>query len=213
MKITILGAGGNIGQRIVKEAQSRNHELNLISSKPLSFFGLENTANATVESADIFETEKLAESFKGSDVVISSYAPPADNNTLLLDASKSLVKAAKAASVKLISVGGTGSLKIDENTLLVDTPDFPAEYKPIAKAHLETLEKVYKPETEANWVNVSPAAYIFEGTCSNQFRVRKDDLLTNEKGESAISMEDFAVGILNEVESPQFSKQRFSLAY
>ena len=213
MKITILGAGGNIGQRIVKEANARNHELNLISSKSLSFFGLENKANANAQKIDIFDTEKLTEAFKDSDVVISSYAPPADNNMLLVEASQALVNAAKAAGTKLITVGGAGSLKVDEETLLVDASFFPQEYVPIAKAHLETLEKVYRPETTAEWVSVSPAAYIFEGTRTNQFRVGQDQLLTNEKGESAISMEDFAVGILNEVESPQFSKQRFSLAY
>ena len=213
MKITILGAGGNIGQRIVKETSTRNHELNLITSKPLSFFGLENTDKVNVQQIDIFDTAKLAKAFNGSDVVISSYAPPADDNMVLVKASQSLVKAAKDAGVRLLSVGGAGSLKVDEKTLLVDASFFPKEYIPIAKAHIETLVEVYQPEVTVDWINVSPAAYIFEGTRTNQFRVGKDFLLTNDKGESAISMEDFAVGIVNEVENPQFSKERFSLAY
>ena len=85
MKVTVVGAGGNIGQRIVKEAASRNHELQLISSKDKAFFGLENVA---IKSGDIFETEALAELLAGSDVVISAYAPPHDNTDLIIDASK-----------------------------------------------------------------------------------------------------------------------------
>ncbi len=105
MKVTIIGAGGNIGQRIVKEAAARNHELQLISSKDKTFFGLDNV---NIQKADIFKTNELAELLKGSDVVISAYSPPQDNTDLIVDASKSLVEAAKKANTRLISVGGAG---------------------------------------------------------------------------------------------------------
>lgn len=210
MKVTIIGAGGNIGQRIVKEAAARNHQLQLISSKDKSFFDL-NDVN--IQKADIFDTAVLAELLKGSDVVISAYAPPHENTDLIIDASRSLVEAAKKADTRLIAVGGAGSLKVGEDAFLVDTPDFPEDYKAIAISHKKALENIFLKESELNWTNVSPSAYIFEGERTNQFRIGENHLLTNDQGESSISMEDFAVGILNEVENASFPKKRFTIGY
>lgn len=210
MKITIIGAGGNIGQRITKEASLRNHELQLLSSKDKSFFGLDDV---TINKADIFEVDALVELIKESDVVISAYAPPNENTDLIINASESLVEAAKKAKVRLISVGGAGSLKVNNDMILVDSPNFPKDYKAIAISHQKALENVYLKESELNWTNVSPSAYIFEGEKTNKFRIGEDYLLSNEKGESSISMEDFAAGILDEVENVAFSKKRFTIGY
>lgn len=211
MKITILGAGGNIGKRITQEAASRDHELKLITSKGKDYFGLNDTAET--KKVDIFDTENLAEQIKGSDVLISSYAPPHENTDLIIEATKSLVEASKKANVRLIAVGGAGSLKINDELTLVESPNFPSDYKSIALSHQKALEDIYLKETELEWTNVSPSAYIFEGERTNNFRVGDNYLIANEKGESAISMEDFAVGILNEVENPKYNKQRFTLGY
>ncbi|MCK8522412.1 NAD(P)H-binding protein [Aquimarina sp. D1M17] len=213
MKITIVGAGGNIGKRITAEAAYRNHELHLITSKEVSEFQLENTDKVSTEKVDIFNTEQLASVFKNSDVVISSYAPPHDDTDILIDASKSLVTAAKEAGTRLIAVGGAGSLKVSDDLLLIDAPNFPEEYKAIAQSHLTVLETVYKPEKNLNWTNVSPSAYIFEGERTGNFRIGEDQLISNENGDSSISMEDFAVGVLNEVETPAYSKKRFTIGY
>ena len=123
------------------------------------------------------------------------------------------MEAAKKVNTRLIAVGGAGSLKVSEDLDLIDAPEFPADYKAIALSHKKALEDVYRTETELDWTNVSPSAYIFPGERTNQFRVGGDFLLSNDKGESAISMEDFAVGILNEVESKNYSKQRFTIGY
>lgn len=210
MKITIIGAGGNIGQRITKEAASRNHELKLITSKSKDFFGLENVKTQEV---DIFNTENLANAVEGSDVVISAYNPPQGNEMLLSEASKSLISAAKQAKVRLIAIGGAASLKVDDDTILLDTPEFPDVVKPIASAHKIVLDEIYRNENELEWTNVSPSAKIFEGDRTDVFRVGGNHLLTDEKGESSISMEDFAVGILNEVENKDYIKQRFTIGY
>ncbi|WP_432416501.1 NAD(P)-dependent oxidoreductase [Flavivirga aquatica] len=100
----------------------------------------------------MFNTEALANLFKGSDVVISAYAPPQDNNNILIDASKSLVDAAKKAKVRLIAIGGAGSLKVTEDLLLIDAPAFPKEYKNIAKAHLETLVGILNEVNDAKFI-------------------------------------------------------------
>ncbi|WP_075343183.1 NAD(P)-dependent oxidoreductase [Tenacibaculum agarivorans] len=213
MKITIIGAGGNIGKRITAEASNRGHELNLITSKKVEAFNLKTTNNVATKQIDILNTQELSEAFNGSDVIISAYAPPHDNNDALLEATQSLVAAAKQSNVRLIAVGGAGSLKVGDDLLLVDAPNFPEEYKSIAQSHLKVLEEVYRTETELNWTNVSPSAYIFEGERTGEFRLAEENLIANEKGESAISMEDFAVGILDEVDNQKFIKKRFTIGY
>lgn len=213
MKITILGAGGNIGQRISKEAAARGHELSLITSKPKSFFGFGDEGKVSTQKADIFQTEALAAAFNGSDVVISSYAPPQDNNQVLTEASTSLLQAAKIAGVRVIAVGGAGSLYVAEDIQLVDAPEFPAEYKAVALAHKDALENVYYKEKAVSWTNISPAAYIFEGERTNKFRIGENNLIADSEGQSAISMEDFAVAILDEVENKKFINKRFTVGY
>ena len=210
MKVTIIGAGGNIGQRITKEAAARNHELQLITSKEQSFFNLKDVK---INKADIFDVDALAELFKNSDVVISAYAPPLDDTDLIVKASAALVEASKKANVKLTTVGGAGSLKLSEELDLVDSPEFPEAYKAVALSHRKALNDVYLKETGLNWTYVSPSAYIFEGERTNQFRTGDDFLLANDKGESSISMEDFAVGIINEVEKPVYTNKRFTIGY
>ena len=210
MKITIIGAGGNIGRRIVKEAATRNHELKLITSKPKTFFELEK---AEIQEGDIFDEKTLTRQIEGSDLVISAYAPPHEDTKLLIAASQHLVAAAKKANTRLIAVGGAGSLKVSETTQLVDTPNFPEEYKAIALVHREALENIYQKENDLNWTNVSPSAYIFEGERTNSFRIGENELLVNDKGESAISMEDFAIGILDEAENTKFNRKRFTIGY
>ncbi|MEM6803598.1 MAG: NAD(P)H-binding protein [Bacteroidota bacterium] len=213
MKITIVGAGGNIGKRITTEASNRGHDLKLLTSKEVSHFSLEKSDKVETEKIDILDTENLAKSFEGSDVVISAYDPPHDNTDVLNEASKSLLAAAKKADVRLIAVGGAGSLKVGEDLLLIDAPNFPADYKPIAQSHLKVLENIYGPETELNWTNVSPAAYIYEGERTGNFKIGEEYLIANEKGESAISMEDFAVAILDEVDNANFVQKRFTVGY
>lgn len=213
MKIAIIGAGGKIGQRITKEAAARGHELTLVTSKPLDFFGFEDNANIRTQAVDIFNTDELTAVLGESELAISAYAPPQDNTTLLMEATSSLIEAAKRTNVRLIAVGGAGSLYVNTATQLVDTPDFPEAYKSIALAHRSVMNKLYANEAELNWTVVSPSAFIFEGERTNQFRIGENDLLSNEKGESAISMEDFAVGILNEVDERRFIKGRFTVGY
>ena len=213
MKITIIGAGGNIGQRIVKEAATRGYELSLLTSKSKEFFNLKNQGNVETQNVDIFQTDSLATAFKESDVVISAYAPPQDDNPKLTPATASLVQAAKEADVRLIAVGGAGSLYVSDDTQLVDAPQFPEEYKSVALAHRDVLENVYQNEKELSWTNISPAAYIFEGERTGQFRLGENYLIADAEGNSAISMEDFAVAILDEVENKKFIQKRFTAAY
>jgi putative NADH-flavin reductase len=108
-------------------------------------------------------------------------------------------------------VGGAGSLEVAPGLQLVDTPDFPAAWKSNALAAREALQ-IFRA-ADVDWTYVSPAAIIRPGERTGAFRVGTDQLLTNEKGESIISVEDFAVAILDEIETPRFVRRRFTVAY
>lgn len=213
MKITIIGAGGNIGQRIAKEAVTRNHELTLITSKPMDFFGFENTKRIQIKSGDVFRTTELTELVKDSDVIISAYAPPKDNMEILSDASKNLIEVAKNAQSRLIVVGGAGTLYVNDTMQMLETPNFPDMFKGIALAHKTAMESSYHKETELDWTIVSPSPFLFAGERTNKFRVGNTKLLVDKAGKSSISMEDFAVGILDEVDNKNFIKKQFTLGY
>jgi len=96
---------------------------------------------------------------------------------------------------------------------LVDSPQFPVEYKPVTLAHRDVLENIYYKAEGVNWTNVSPPAYIFEGEKTNRFRVGENNLIADTEGQSPISMEDFAVAILDEVDNKKFTKKRFTVGY
>jgi uncharacterized protein len=211
MKIALIGATGMIGKRILEEALARGHEVTAIVRDPSRTVDGSDKANAVV--GNIFDVESIVHAIAGHDVVISAFGPKRDEEETLVDATRSLISAVKRAGVpRLLAVGGAGSLEVAPGVQLVDTPEFPDFIKPIALAHRDALE-IYRQETELNWTNVSPAALIEPGERTGTYRTGIDQLVVNEKGESRISAEDYAVAMLDEVENPRFSRMRFTVAY
>ncbi len=211
MKIALIGATGNIGQRILQEALNRGHSVTGISRNPQK----QNIKADRLEwvSADISDTGKLAKTVEGHDAVVSAYGPGREDPQNIIKTTYSIIEALKQAGVKrLVVVGGAGSLEVSPGLQLVDTPEFPAEWKGGALAHRDTL-RIYQKEKELDWTYLSPAGLIQPGERTGKFRLGKGQLITDEKGNSVISMEDYAVALLDELENPQYIHQRFTLGY
>jgi putative NADH-flavin reductase len=212
MKIAIFGAGGRIGSRIINEALNRGHNVTAIVRHPENYTGIKPHLN--VAKGDIFNSQDVESGVFDNDVVVSAYsntkgAPPAT----IAEVAVPLINGLKQAHVKrLIIVGGAGSLEIAPGVQLVDTPDFPEIYKATALAHREAL-KIYQKEKELDWTYVSPAAEIAPGERTGKYRSGTNQLITDAQGKSFISMEDFAVAILDEIENPIHMRQRFTVAY
>ena len=113
--------------------------------------------------------------------------------------------------MRLIVVGGAGSLEVSPGVQLLETPEFPSAWKGVALAHRDALDAYRK--SGLNWTYVSPAALIEPGRRTGQYRIGTDQLLKDEKGDSRISMEDYANAVVDEIEKPRFSRQRFTVAY
>ena len=214
MKIAIIGASGNIGSRITHEALSRGHEVTAIVRDP-SKLTLENES-LVVTKGDALDAEDLAAKIEGQDAVVVSYSSgwgPGADYTNHNKVAESVIEAAKRAGVKrLLNVGGAGSLYVAPDVQAVDTPDFPADWKEGASAQRDSL-KIYQQEKELDWTFFSPAFMIGPGERTGKFRLGTENPVVNEKGESNISYEDYAVAVLDELEKPQFIRKRFTIGY
>lgn len=213
MKIAIIGATGFVGSAILNELAGRNHEITAIARNP------KETANAKWVAADIFNIDDLAETLKGNDVVVNAYNPGWSNPNIYNDAiagAKAIQEAVKKSGVKrFITIGGAGSLYLTPRLQLIDTPEFPKEIFDGANAARHYLE-IIKEEKDLDWAFFSPAIEMHQGTKTGRtgkYRLGLENPVFNDEQRSILSVEDLAVVIADEVESPKHHQVRFTAAY
>ena len=209
MKIALLGASGRIGQRITLEALVRGHEVKAMVRNPERFPIAH--PRLTVARVDIFDPASVAEAIADSDVVMNATgAGGSDPHTFFVNSTKAVIEGVKRAggNKRLIVVGGAGSLEVAPGVQLVDTPGFPNAARPISQAQRESLDILRA--SDIAWTFFSPSEHIAPGRRTGKYRLGTDHLLTNDEGESFISMEDYAVALLDEIERPRFIRQRFT---
>lgn len=217
MKIAIIGASGFVGSHLASEALERGHHVTAIVRHPEGM--KRNGANLDIEKCDVFDTAALAAVLEGHDVVVSAYNSGWANPKIYEDfiaGSESIQSAAKRAGVKrLLVVGGAGSLEIKPGLQLVDTPQFPSEYKQGATAARDYLN-ILKKELALDWTFVSPAILMHPGITdgrTGKYRTGNDQPVFDANHESRISVEDLCVAILDETQNGKFIRQRFTVAY
>lgn len=214
MKIALIGATGFTGTAVLKEAVSRGHQVTAIARNPEKV-SIKNDLVTPVQ-ADVNDVAALAEILKGHDAVSSSYNAGWTNPNLYADfikGSEDIQAATKQAGVKrLIVIGGAGSLYIAPGVQLVDTPQFPAEWKEGATAARDYLN-ILKKETELDWTFLSPAINLPPGERTGKFRLGTDNPVFDADQKCEISVEDLAVALVDELEKNQFVQQRFTLGY
>ncbi|MES2278816.1 MAG: NAD(P)-dependent oxidoreductase [Bacteroidota bacterium] len=214
MKVAIIGASGYTGTAVLNEALSRGYQVTAIARNPEKI--TVKNDNLSLAAADVNDIDALAAVLKGHDAVVSSYNAGWTNPNMYADfikGSEDVQAAVKKSGVKrLIVIGGAGSLEIAPGVQLVDTPQFPAEYKAGATAARDYLNTLRR-ETELDWTFLSPAINLHPGTRSGVFRLGTDNPVFDEQKHSAISVEDLAVAIVDELENNQFVQKRFTLGY
>ena len=212
MKIAVFAAGGRIGSRIVTEALNRGHDVTAVVRHPENFTMIHE--HLKVAKADLFNSQDVETGAFNQDAVVSAYSPAKGiPPTTITELAVPLINGLKQAHVKrLIIVGGAGSLEVSPGVQLVDTPDFPAEYKPVSLAHREAL-KLYQKENELDWTFISPSAEINPGERTGKFRTGTNQLLTDASGKSHISMEDYAVAVVDEIENPMHVREIMTVGY
>ena len=216
MKVALIGATGFVGSSILKEALSRGHEVTAIARHPEK---IKTQNNLTIVKGDVMDTDKLSETIKGNDVVVSAYNPGWTNPDIyneFLKGSQSIQKAVKKSGVKRYIVnGGAGSLFVAPNVQLIDTPEFPDEFKPGAGAARDYLN-ILKNENQLEWTFVSPAIEMNPGTPHERkgtYRTGLDNPVFDSNNKSKISVEDLAVAVIDEVEHSKHIRVRFTVGY
>lgn len=212
MNIALIGASGFIGSALREEALSRGHSVTALVSRPER---LTAQPGLIAQQVDVLDTPALGQRLTGFDAVLSAFSGHAqqDVQDYYSQGFDSILAAAKAAGVKrLLMVGGAGSLEVAPGVQLIDTPDFPAQYKGTAEGARYALNRL-RAQNEIAWTMLSPAAIIAPGERTGQYQLGSDQLLSDSEGNSQISVQDYAKAMIDELETPQHLNSRFTLAY
>lgn len=213
MKITVLGAAGNVGSRVVAEALSRGHEVTAVVRNPASSNGLPVAANFRTGDAGI--VSDVANVSVGQDVVISTIKPAPGNKRETVATTKALMEGLAQTGVRLLVVGGAATLRVPGTggkTVIEDSNFLPDSARHVGKASADQLEACHS-ESRVDWAYLSPPAHLAPGERTGNYRLGTDELLLDAEGNSTISMEDLAVALVDEAEWPKHHRTRFTAAY
>lgn len=203
MRIAIIGSTGRAGSHILKEALRRGHDVTAIA-RNIEKIGDHPSVNPV--SLDAEESEVLVEAIKGHDIVIISV------QFNLTDGKKILEAVRKSGIRRVAVVGGGGSLEVAPGRMLMNEPNMPPDRLPASLANYEILQMLLRDDI-LEWTYISPSLIFFEGEAQGGFRYGKDELLRDKDGKSSISMGDYAVAMLDEIENPKFLRERFTIGY
>jgi len=212
MNIALIGATGFVGQALLEELLSRHHTVRALQRDPAK---LAARPGLEARAVDVLGSGNLAAELKGVDAVVSAFNAGWANPNLhddFLRGSEAISTAAREAGVRLIVVGGAGSLFINGQQV-VDSPDFPADWKQGALAAREVLTRLRADQSGLDWTFVSPAFHLEPGARTGVFRLGGEAPVFDAQGQSRITTADLAVAIVNELEAPQHRRGRFTLGY
>lgn len=202
MLVAVLGAGGKAGSELTKELVARGHQVRAIGRTESS---LPQGDNIERRPGDASTSDAIAELVQGADAVISALHFDVSAPTILEGMKKAGVN-------RLIVTGGAASLTNAEGVRLFDAPGFPEQIKPIVKPGIDFLEDL-RGEQQVNWTFFSPAMNFVEGPRKGEFRLGKDELVTDAEGNSEISYADAAIVMVDELEQGNNPRGRFTAAY
>lgn len=212
MNIALIGATGFVGSALLKEAVSRGHQVTALVSTPSKVAA---SASVTAVKTDVLDEQTLSTQLNGVDAVVSAFSGHAQDDVLgyYLQGMRSIIAAVKRAGVaRLLVVGGAGGLEVAPGVQLIDTPEFPAQWKATAEGARQALT-LLRQEPTLDWAVLSPSAHLEPGQRTGTFRTGTDQLLVDTSGNSRISLEDYAAAMIDELEKRAHARSRFTVGY
>jgi putative NADH-flavin reductase len=210
LRIALFGASGRLGSRIAEEALARGHHVTALVRNPDQMASIH--PELRVVRGDVTDPVQVEVAARNHDVVASAISPPEEDPGVLVEAAQSLLSGVRSTGKRVVVVGGAGSLEVAPGLQLLDSPGFPLDWRPVAAAHRSALE-AFRKEGGEGWTVLSPSALIEPGKRTGRFRWGTDGLLKDAKGESRISMEDYAVAFVDEIEAAQNLGKRITVGY
>lgn len=213
--VVLIGASGFVGTAILEELLNRGYCVTAVVRNPEKM--TIRNANLSVVKADVSDVNTLAAVCKGKDAVISAYNPGWANPDIYEETLKNyplILEAVRKSGVKrLLCVGGAGTLFCAPGIRVVDSGEIPAEIMGGAKSLGEFYLNTLCNEKEIDWVFFSPAGSLEPGKRTGKFRLGKDDLIVDETGKSHISVGDYALAMVDELEQANHHRERFTIGY
>lgn len=213
--VVLIGASGFVGTAILEELLNRGYCVTAVVRNPEKM--TIRNANLSVVKADVSDVNTLAAVCKGKDAVISAYNPGWANPDIYEETLKNyplILETVKKSGVKrLLCVGGAGTLFCAPGIRVVDSGAIPAEIMGGAKSLGEFYLNTLCNEKEIDWVFFSPAGLLEPGKRIGKFRLGKDDLIVDETGKSHISVGDYALAMVDELEQANHHRERFTIGY
>lgn len=213
--VVLIGASGFVGNAILNELLSRGHKVTAVVRNPEKI----NVSNSNLEivKTDIADTNAMVGICKGKEAIISAYNPGWTNPDIYEETLRNyplILEAAKRSGAKrLLCVGGAGTLFCAPGLRVVDSGAISdaimGGVKSLGEFYLNTLMN----EKDIDWIFFSPAGTLEPGKRTGKFRLGKDDLIIDENGISHISVEDYAVAMVDELENPKHHCERFTIGY
>ncbi len=213
MKLIVFGARGDVGSRVVSEALSRGHDVTAVVRSAAQVEALPSSVTPLV--ADVLDTEGLADVIAGHDLAVSALRPPDGREATLAALTRSVLDAAARVGTRVLIVGGAASLRLPDanGTTVLTAPGFlPEDVVPIAYA-CQAQYELCAADRRADWSYLCPPAMLVPGERTGRYRLGSDILLVDDHGDSRISMEDFAVALVDEAETPRHKLARFTVAH
>jgi putative NADH-flavin reductase len=214
-EIVLIGASGFVGSAILNEALERGHKVTAVVRHPEKIKTVHK--NLVVKQRDVSVRGSVKEVSKNADAVISAYNPGWNNPDIAEETTRvyrNIIEEFRESGVKrLLVVGGAGSLFVSPGKRLMNAGLIPESYLPAVRALANVYLIDLMTEKSIDWAFFSPAGDLFQGKRTGNFRLGKDDLIVNDKGESRVSVEDYAVAMIDEVEKPAHHRERFTIGY
>ena len=212
MKVALIGATGFVGTPLLNELLNRGHQVTVLARDPSK---LSPREGLSVVQANAQNAAQVQAAVAGHDAVLSAYNPGwtvPDLYDQFLAGSRAITAGVKAAGVKrLLVVGGAGSLYVAPGVQLVDTPEFPAEWKAGAQAARDALN-LLREEHSLDWTFLSPPILLVPGARTGQYRVGSEAPLMNGDAPGTLSVDDLAVALVDELEQARHLQKRFTVA-
>jgi len=211
-RIVVIGGTGYAGAHIVREAVNRGHEVISVSrSEPSTPID-----GVRYVQGSVLDLASLGDVFDGADAVVSSVSPRGDMENAVLDALRDLVAKFAGTKTRLGVVGGAGGSLVSEGGPRLFDSGFPEEYKHEAQVGIDSLELLQQSDEGLDWFFIHPAEVFgpwAEGERTGSYRDGGDVLVRAEDGSSTISGADFAVAVVDEIETPKHHRDRFTVGY
>lgn len=207
MNIILYGATGKAGSRILQELNSRGHHVTAVVLDATLL-----PSGTRCHHGDLNNVDDIAAVIKDADAVVSAYVPPFNHTDELVGVTEHLIDAIeRSGPIRLIVVGGAGSLEVAPGVSMLASGQLPAEWIPIATAHDNALKMLRA--SSVDWTYFSPAGLFEPGERTGKFRLGDNHIVTDATGHSRISMEDYAIALVDELEKPAHHRSQFTVAY